>query len=46
MALKERISERGAAWTAISENLRQVESPKFNVDQRSVREHYKLLVVW
>jgi len=30
-------------WTAISENLRQVESPKFNVDQRSVRDHYKLL---
>ena len=35
--------ERGAVWNQMAESLNQVLSPKFNVDQRSVRDHYKIL---
>ena len=35
--------QRGQVWEQISESLNQTEQPKFNVSQKSVRDHYNLL---
>ena len=35
--------ERGQCWDKIANSLNSVEKPKFNVDQRSVRDHYMKL---
>ena len=35
--------QRGQVWERISESLNQYESPKFTVNQKSVRDHYILL---
>ena len=32
--------ERGQAWEKIAQNLNQSANPKFNLDQRAVRDHY------
>ena len=32
--------ERGQAWEKIAQNLNQRSAPKFNVDQRAVRDHF------
>ena len=32
--------ERGQAWEKIAQNLNQGSAPKFNVDQRAVRDHF------
>ncbi|XP_066912126.1 uncharacterized protein [Clytia hemisphaerica] len=36
--------EKGQAWSRISETLNSIEQPKFNVSQRSVREHFSLIL--
>lgn len=35
--------ERGTIWTAIADSLNQIQTPNFSVDQRSVRDHFRLL---
>ena len=35
--------ERGQIWKHIAESLNQIQEPCFKVDDRSVRDHYKLL---
>lgn len=35
--------ERGKYWKTIADNLNSLSEPKFNVDQRSVRDHLSLL---
>ena len=35
--------ERGQIWKRIAESLNQIQEPCFKVDDRSVRDHYKLL---
>ena len=41
---KRRRKQRGPVWERIlSESLNQYESPKFTVNQKSVRDHYILL---
>ena len=35
--------ERGAVWKRIAESLNQIADPDFKVDDRSVRDHYKIL---
>ena len=35
--------QRGQVWERISESLNQYESPKFTVNQKSVRDHYIFL---
>ena len=41
--VKERTLERGQLSKTIAEILKGITSPKFNVDQRGVREHLALL---
>ena len=36
--------ESGGAWEKIAENLRKIDSPRFLVTQRSVRDRFKLLI--
>ena len=35
--------QRGQVWERIGESLNQYESPKFKINQESVRDHYILL---
>ena len=35
--------ERGAVWKRIAESLNQVSHPNFKVDDRSIRDHYRIL---
>ena len=35
--------QRGQVWERISDSLNQYESPKFTVNQKSVRDHYIFL---
>lgn len=35
--------ERGQLWERISESLNEHESPRFTVNQKSIRDHYILL---
>ncbi|XP_066919409.1 ribonuclease Y-like [Clytia hemisphaerica] len=35
--------ERGSTWSAIADNLNQIDNPFFSVNQRSVRDHYNVL---
>ena len=43
MESKKGSPERGTIWTAIADSLNQIKEPNFSVDQRSVRDHYRLL---
>ena len=36
--------ERGKAWETIAHTLNQSSGPKFNVDERAVRDHFLKLV--
>lgn len=40
---KPRTKERGNAWKMVAENLNQLDSEKFKVDQRAVRERFGIL---
>ena len=40
---KPKIKERGNAWTLIANTLNTLKDPMFNVNQRSVRDRYKVL---
>ena len=40
---KERTKEKGNCWKLIAENLNQIKSMSVKVDQRAVRERYKLI---
>ena len=40
---KERTKEKGNCWKLKAENLNQIKSMSFKVDQRAVRERYKLI---
>lgn len=35
--------ERGRCWKSIGESLNQVDNPSFKVDDRSVRDRFRLL---
>ena len=41
---KEQSKERGLAWKAISDNLKNMEYPEFRVSTRSVRDHFKKVI--
>ena len=40
---KPKCKERGNAWTLIANTLNTLKDPMFNVNQRSVRDRYKVL---
>lgn len=35
--------QRGQVWEQISDSLNEIDSPKFSVNQKAVRDHYNLL---